>query len=207
MRTIFTLASACAFLVAAAPASAQLVGGSGRLGGSLGGTLGGTTGGLGNAGGTLGSSLGGRAGGSASVDGGRVGVDSGASGALGTGLGVDSGGGRIDLSHSVALGASTGASVDTGTVVRDTSGRVVGRVQGVRRTATGAVESVAVQVGDRIATLPAANFGVTGDILVSAMGRSEIRREAQRQQPRQSASRTDGHAQSRSNEEDAVRQQ
>jgi hypothetical protein len=84
---------------------------------------------------------------------------------------------------------------------------VVGRVQSVRRTATGAVESVAVQVGDRVATLPAANFGVTGDVLVSAMGRGEVRRAAQRQQPRQTASRGDGHAQSRSNESGAVRRQ
>jgi hypothetical protein len=56
-----------------------------------------------------------------------VGVNSGASGALGTGLGVDSGGSRIDLSNAVALNAGTGASVDAGTIVRDTSGRVVGR--------------------------------------------------------------------------------
>ncbi|HEX7743429.1 MAG TPA: hypothetical protein VF442_13525, partial [Sphingobium sp.] len=47
MKTKFILAAACLTALTAAPASAQLLGGSGGLGGGLGGTLGGVGGSLG----------------------------------------------------------------------------------------------------------------------------------------------------------------
>ena len=69
-----------------------------------------------------------------------------------------------------------------GMVVRDGAGRAIGTVQQVRATANGAVDTVLVAAGDRVAALPADNFTVSGDALVSAMGRGEVRREAGRQQ-------------------------
>lgn len=208
MNLSFKVAAACALLVAA-PVSAQVVGGSGGLGGSLGGRLGGAAGGVGNVGGHLGSSLGGRAGGNVggNVGGVGLGANTGVDSAIGANVGLDSRSGRFDAGSAVALNARTGASVDTGTVVRDTSGQVVGRVHAVRRTAEGAVHSVLVQVGDRVATLPAANFGVTGDVLVSAMSRADVRREARSQDRRQqSASRSEGRSRPTSNDGGAVRE-
>jgi hypothetical protein len=54
-------------------------------------------------------------------------------------------------------------------------------VQRVRAAANGAVDSVLVVVGSRVAELPADNFSLSGDALVSAMARGEVRQEAQRQ--------------------------
>jgi len=66
-------------------------------------------------------------------------------------------------------------------IVRDSSGRAIGEVQQLRTTANGAIDSVIVEVGNRTATLPADNFTLSGDALVSAMTRGEVRREARAQ--------------------------
>jgi hypothetical protein len=47
--------------------------------------------------------------------------------------------------------------------------------------ANGVVTQVLVDVGSRVAALPADNFSVSGDALVSAMSRAEVRKEAQQQ--------------------------
>ncbi|WP_422057870.1 hypothetical protein [Sphingomonas sp.] len=57
--------------------------------------------------------------------------------------------------------------------IENARGRLVGRVQEVNRNARGRIESLAVRVGDRVATLPASNFSADGDVLVSAMGKGE----------------------------------
>jgi hypothetical protein len=44
------------------------------------------------------------------------------------------------------------------------------------------VDAVVVEVGNRTATLPAGNFTVSGETLVSGMSRGEVRREAQAQE-------------------------
>jgi hypothetical protein len=67
-------------------------------------------------------------------------------------------------------------------IVRDSAGRAIGEVQSLRSTANGLVDSVIVEVGNRVAALPADNFSVSGDALVSAMSRAEVRREARDQQ-------------------------
>ena len=66
-------------------------------------------------------------------------------------------------------------------IVRDSAGRAIGRVQDLQATANGTVSTVLVAVGDRIAGLPADNFSVSGETLVSAMSRAEVRREAREQ--------------------------
>lgn len=177
MKLALKLAAGCAILMAA-PASAQILGGSG--GGGLGGSLGGGGGGLG---GSLGGSGSGSLGGS--LGGLNSGANGGLSGRLGSDVGLNGRAGRFDASQAVALNASTAASVEPGTIVRDTRGRMVGTVQAVRTTAKGAVDNVLVRVGDRVASLPAANFGVTGDVLVSGMTRAEVVRGAQQQQASQ----------------------
>lgn len=63
-------------------------------------------------------------------------------------------------------------------IVRDTSGRAIGTVNQVRGAANGAVDTVLVAVGDRVAALPADNFTVSGEALVSAMSRGEIQGQA-----------------------------
>jgi hypothetical protein len=53
----------------------------------------------------------------------------------------------------------------------------------VRATANGVVDTVFVEAGNLVAALPADNFSVSGDTLVSAMTRSEVRKEARDQAP------------------------
>jgi hypothetical protein len=65
-------------------------------------------------------------------------------------------------------------ALDPGARVEDARGRLIGRVQSVRRNAEGQVESVAVAVGRRTATLPAGNFSADGNVLVSAMGKGAV---------------------------------
>jgi hypothetical protein len=86
--------------------------------------------------------------------------------------------GSLALAGSAAANAFGALGVAPGMIVRDTSGRVIGEVQNVRATANGIVDTVFVEVGNRLAALPADNFSVSGDTLVSAMSRAEVRKEA-----------------------------
>lgn len=94
----------------------------------------------------------------------------------------------IDLSDSVeneyycliGSGAALPA-LNPGSTVRDAKGEAIGRVQSIRRNAVGRVESVTMAVGRRVATLPADNFSVQGDVLVSAMGEGQVKRAARDQ--------------------------
>lgn len=255
-RTLFTTA-ALALAIAATPASAQLLGGSGGLGGTLGGSLGGTLGSAGaGANGTLSRSGAGelrterqvdtrsgrvRAGGSASGEGGTL-IDSrspiggggaetrgsgGVSGAVdaqligtdavrstargvardiagrgreaiggarnavgstacnvaGSGAGSANGSGTLGngmlaLAGSAAAQGAGSVDVRPGMNVVDAKGRAIGTVRALKSEADGRVRDVLVQVGNRVATLPAANFSGEGNVLVSAMARSAVSREA-----------------------------
>lgn len=66
-------------------------------------------------------------------------------------------------------------ALDPGARVEDARGRLIGRVQQVRRNAQGRVEAIDVAMGRHVASLPAANFSVDGDMLVSAMGKGEVK--------------------------------
>lgn len=258
-RTLFTTA-ALALAIAATPASAQLLGGSGGLGGTLGGSLGGTLGSAGaGANGTLNRSGAGelrterqvdtrsgrvRAGGSASGEGGTlidssspiggggaetrgsgsvsgavdtqlIGTDAvrstargvareardiagrgreaigGARNAVGStagnvaGAGAGSangsgtlGNGMLALAGSAAAQGAGSVDVRPGMNVVDAKGRAIGTVRALKSEADGRVRDVLVQVGNRVATLPAANFSGEGNVLVSAMARSAVSREA-----------------------------
>lgn len=266
-------ASAMAF---SAPASAQLLGGSGGLTGGLGGSLGGTLGNpMGPIGGTLGSAgelggtgrgeanidrrsgrvqgkgnadangkgsangnvnllgnpIGGAANGSGnasgngSLDAQAVGTDfvgQTARGAAGTAQGTastvtdtargavgnvrDQAGGAASGLSGAAKGAGSAAggfqgslgqlavagsaaasgtgmfAVEPGMAVTDARGKVIGYVQDVRQTGRGVVQAVTVEVGNRVATLPAASFAGSGDFLVTGMTKGELKKTAERQE-------------------------
>ena len=65
--------------------------------------------------------------------------------------------------------------------VTDAKGRVIGTVSNVRSTAQGNVREVMVTAGRQTATLPAANFTGSGDVLVSAIGKGELKNTAKQQ--------------------------
>lgn len=89
------------------------------------------------------------------------------------------GGGTLALAGSAAANGSGSFPVSLGMPVRDAKGRLIGTVESVRSTGRGAVQQVLVKVGDRTATLPAANFSGSGNALVSAMGKGEVKKAAE----------------------------
>jgi len=113
--------------------------------------------------------LGGTLGGAGSLSGAASGSGS---GSAGNGSASGSGEGALSLMGSGALPA-----LNPGSMVRD----AIGRVQSVRRNAAGKVEAVMMAVGRLTATLPADNFHVQGDVLVSAMGEGQVTRAAKGQ--------------------------
>ncbi|NIJ35662.1 hypothetical protein FHR22_000311 [Sphingopyxis panaciterrae] len=279
ISAIALAASAMAF---SAPASAQLLGGSGGLGGNLGGTLGGTLANpTGPIGGTIGSTgeltgsgrgethidrrsgrvqgkgnagangkgsadgngnlLGnpvrgnadgsGSASGNGSLDAQAVGTDyigqtahgavsssqgaastltgtargaaghvrDQAGGALpgvpGTASAAGSAAGSFQGSLGQLAAAGSGAAsgtgmfaVEPGMAVTDARGKVIGHVQELRQTGRGVVQAVAVEVGNRVATLPAANFAGSGDVLVTGMTKGQLKESAEQQEGAGSAS-------------------
>lgn len=90
-----------------------------------------------------------------------------------------SGTGTLALAGSAAASGAGAFPVSPGMVVTDAKGRLIGTVQSVRTSGTGAVQQVLVRVKDKTAALPAANFTGSGDALVSAMGRGEVRKTAE----------------------------
>ena len=110
--------------------------------------------------------------------GGAAGMAGGLNGAASGSVSGWSGFGGLALAGSAAAAAAGSASVAPGMIVRDGAGRAIGEVQHLRAAANGVVDLVFVEVGNRVAALPADNFSVSGETLVSAMSRSEVRREA-----------------------------
>lgn len=92
--------------------------------------------------------------------------------------GAGAGNGMLALAGSAAAQGSGSFDVQPGMNVVDARGRAIGTVRALRNEADGRVRDVLVQVGDRVATLPAANFSGEGNVLVSAKGRSAVQREA-----------------------------
>ncbi len=92
------------------------------------------------------------------------------------------GNGTLALAGSAAANGSGSGSgsfpVSLGMPVRDLRGKLIGTVQQVRTTGRGAVQQVLVKVGDKTATLPAANFSGSGNALVSAMAKGDVKKAA-----------------------------
>lgn len=187
MKNIMWSSALAALAIMAPPAPAQLLGGGGGIGGGLGGGLSGGLGGgvsglggvgstVGSVGSSVGSTVGGTASGAANVDrsSGRAsgnvagGLTGGASGSLG----------QLALAGSSAANVAGSFDVSPGMIVQDARGRAIGTVQSVRSTASGTVQSVVMKVGDATATLPAANFSGSGNVLVSAMGKGDVKKAA-----------------------------
>jgi len=106
----------------------------------------------------------------------------GAATANGGATGAASGtGGMLALAGSTAANGAGSFDVSPGMVVNDARGHAIGTVRDVRTAADGAVHTVVMQVGDRTATLPAANFTGSGSVLVSAMGKGEVKDAAKDQ--------------------------
>lgn len=106
--------------------------------------------------------------------------------ANGSAGGAGSGQGTLSV-NQLALagsGAANGAgmfSVNPGMVVQDSHGRAIGTVQSVRTRANGVVDTVLVESGDRVASLPATNFSGSGEVLTSTMTKGELKKEAKAQ--------------------------
>jgi len=106
------------------------------------------------------------------------GAAAGASGTLSGANGSASGSGNLALAGSGATGLGA-FPVNPGMVVTDAKGRTIGTVQSARSTAQGKIQSVLVKVGHKTAELPAANFSGSGNVLVSAMGKGDVKDAAQ----------------------------
>ena len=76
-------------------------------------------------------------------------------------------------------------AVAPGMIVEDARGKTIGTVAGVQQTASGAVRTVTVLAGERLATLDAANFSGSGDVLVSAIAKGDVKSEAKSQEKAQ----------------------
>ena len=83
-------------------------------------------------------------------------------------------------------------------IVEDARGRAIGTVQNVHSTAQGTVQSVVMKVGDATTTLPAANFNGSGNVLVSAMGKGEVKKTAKAQDQTSSGKRAEAQTDRRS---------
>jgi hypothetical protein len=97
-------------------------------------------------------------------------------------------GGPLALAGTAAANAAGTFDVSPGMAIEDARGRTIGEVQSVRTTANGMVDSVIVEVGNRTASLPAANFSGSGDVLVSALSKGELKQQANDQSSGSSAS-------------------
>lgn len=137
--------------------------------------------------GTASSTIGSAVGSARSVTGSVVGTASGAASLTGTGTGmadgIASGGlGQLAASGSAAASGAGMFAIEPGMPIEDAKGRVVGYVQQVQQTKQGVVQAVTVEVGDRVATLPAANFSGSGEALVTAMTKGQLTTAAKQQE-------------------------
>jgi hypothetical protein len=73
-------------------------------------------------------------------------------------------------------------AVEPGMAVTDARGKTIGYVQDLRQTGRGVVEAVTVEVGNRVATLPAASFAGSGDVLVTGMTKGQLKDVAEQQE-------------------------
>ena len=73
-------------------------------------------------------------------------------------------------------------AVEPGMAVTDARGKVIGYVQELRQTGGGVVHAVTVEVGVRVATLPATSFAGSGDVLVTGMTKGQLKKAAEQQE-------------------------
>ena len=92
--------------------------------------------------------------------------------------------GQLAAAGSGAASGSGMFAVEPGMAVTDTRGKVIGYVQDLHQTGRGVVQAVTVEVGNRVATLPAASFAGSGDVLVTGMTKGQIKDAAGQQQDR-----------------------
>lgn len=114
---------------------------------------------------------------------GRVGNPAGSiagGGAMGSANG-SAGNGVLALSGSSAADAIGSFAVAPGMQVTDLRGRTIGTVRTLVTDARGRVQAVRMEVGKKLATVPAANFSGSGDVLISAASKGEIKDMAEDQ--------------------------
>ena len=101
----------------------------------------------------------------------------------GTGAGSFQGGlGQLAAAGSAAASGNGMFAVEPGMPVTDPRGKIIGYVQDIRQTGRGVVQAVTVEVGDRVATLPAASFNGAGNVLVSGMAKGDLKDVANQQE-------------------------
>ena len=87
----------------------------------------------------------------------------------------------LALNGSSAADALGSFAVAPGMEVTDLRGRTIGTVRNLVTDARGRVQAVRMEVGKQLATVPAANFSGSGDVLVSAASKGEIKDMAEDQ--------------------------
>ena len=97
-------------------------------------------------------------------------------GAIGASSMAQGGLGQLAASGSGAARGSGNFAVSPGMPIHDTKGRVIGKVQSVKQTSKGVVEIVVVKTGNRTIPVPAANFSGSGDVLMTAMTKSSLKK-------------------------------
>jgi hypothetical protein len=110
-----------------------------------------------------------------------VGSIAGSGSAMGNGMAQGSLGQLVASSSGAANGAGTFA-IEPGMPIEDVKGRTIGYVQSVKQTKQGIVEAVTVETGNRMVTLPAANFAGSGEALVTGMTKGELTSAAKNQE-------------------------
>ncbi len=90
--------------------------------------------------------------------------------------------GQLAASGTGAANGNGMFAVEPGMPVTDPRGKVIGYVQQVSATKRGVIETVTVEAGNRVATLPAASFAGSGDLLVSGMTKGELGQIAKQQE-------------------------
>jgi hypothetical protein len=90
--------------------------------------------------------------------------------------------GQLAATGSAAASGDGMFAVTPGMPIADRRGKVIGYVHDLREAGGGVVEAVSVEVGDRLATLPATSFSGAGNILVTGMTKAELKEEAKRQE-------------------------
>ena len=99
--------------------------------------------------------------------------------ANGSANGAANGGlGNLALAGTGAASGQGMFAVTPGMPVTDAKGKVIGTVESVATNARGRIQQVRMTVGDKAATLPASNFSGEGNVLVSAMGKGDIKKAA-----------------------------
>ena len=106
-----------------------------------------------------------------------------AGGASGMGEGMASGSlGQLAASGTAAANSAGMFAIEPGMPIEDARGRTIGYVQSVKQTKQGIVQAVTVETGNRVATLPAANFSGSGEALVTGMTKGELTSAAKQQE-------------------------